>query len=247
MSYQIFGKGEQVFLLVHNAGGDHRFLAPQIRMLSAFGRVLAVDLPGHGKSQSHVVHNDTLNFYAEAILELCQSLNIFNVIGTGLNYGANVLIECANIYPRLFSKMVWIDPPLLMQESVKALVNKHIQDLRDPLVLDHAERAVSEAFLRSTEANQQMALEAFKQISAVVLASLYENLLLWDQNSAQKIKELSIPTLCILTDGALCSVADLLQHQPKIKIGKVVDSFYWATLEVPDQVNAMLKRFLGLD
>ena len=64
--------------------------------------------------------------------------------------------------------------------------------------------------------------------------------------SKNLVANLKTQSLVILTNGSLCSGADLLQINSQIEIGKVVGSLYWATLEVPDQVNSMILRFLEL-
>ena len=49
--YEEYGSGEPV-ILIHGWTATHQWFAPQIEVLSAKYRVIAVDLRGHGKSDS---------------------------------------------------------------------------------------------------------------------------------------------------------------------------------------------------
>jgi hypothetical protein len=49
---KLSGVGDLSFVLIHNAGSDHRFFTHQIEMLRKFGDIVQLDLPGSGKSQS---------------------------------------------------------------------------------------------------------------------------------------------------------------------------------------------------
>ena len=74
---------------------------------------------------------------------------------------------------------------------------------------------------------------------------MFNSLLEWDKKDAKKqIKDINCPTLCILTDEHHCSYQRIKQENSNLEIGKVICSKCWATLEAPDQVNSMIKRFL---
>jgi hypothetical protein len=63
-------------------------------------------------------------------------------------------------------------------------------------------------------------------------------------DSEANASHISCPTLCILTDEHHCSYEKMKHQAPHFEIGKVVGSKCWATLEAPEQVNAMIQRFL---
>ena len=48
---KLTGKGNLNFVLIHNAGGDHRFFTHQIGFLKNYGNVIQLDLQGHGTSK----------------------------------------------------------------------------------------------------------------------------------------------------------------------------------------------------
>jgi len=81
-------------------------------------------------------------------------------------------------------------------------------------------------------------------VNRKALAEIFKGLLEWDTASAGSLKKILYPTLCILTDEHHCTFEKIRRQAPQFEIGKVVGSKCWATLEVPEQVNTMIARFL---
>lgn len=242
LSYKIAGKGTLNFVLIHNAGGNHQFMNAQLEYFSHTAQVLSVDLRGHGESDKPE-QNYTVENFAEDIVYLCQAHSIKNVVFVGLNYGANVAIEVANI-SSLPSHLVLIDPPILMEPWVIQLVQEHIDDLNKPTHEKFAETLVEAVFFNTNKNNKQVAIAAFETIAKAALASTYENLLQWDKDSIKKLEHCTMPILYIQSSEPFCTEEALRNHCPHLMTGKVVGSGHWATLETPDQVNSMIKRFL---
>lgn len=105
---------------------------------------------------------------------------------------------------------------------------------------------MSQSFIHADVAAKQVAMNAFSTIEGAYLANLYRDLLQWDKTSTHKVAALHHNCLVIFTDAALCSAADIQAANSKIQTAKVVGSMYWATLEVPEQINSMIKRFVDL-
>jgi len=240
--YEVIGKGVKNIVLLHNAGGNKNFFTHQLEFLSQIGRVLTIDFLGHGLSEKKELDH-TIEEAAQEIIALCQQCGMNDVSVIGLNYGADVGIEMA-FRSKMISSLVLIDPPICMSQEVRHYIQDHITVLENPSLPDFISELVQKSFINPETINVEIANNAFNQVERSALASVYRNLLLWDETSSEKIKAISIPMLCILTDAALCSMETLQLLNRNLLFGKVVKSLYWATLEVPDQINPMIKRFL---
>lgn len=110
---KIFGQGEQVMLFSHGFGCDQnmwRFVAP------AFAdsyKVILFDHVGAGNSdlsQFQPAKYETLHGYATDIIEICQVLELNNVIFVGHSVSAMIGILASNRVPSLFSNLILVGP-----------------------------------------------------------------------------------------------------------------------------------------
>ena len=77
-------------------------------------------------------------------------------------------------------------------------------------------------------------------IAAAVLRAMGEF------DGAAVLGSATVPVLSIGSAGPANSAADLRQACPAITIGQTVGAGHFIQLEVPDQVNAMIERFLTI-
>lgn len=103
------GKGEQTVILVHGLASNAGFWRYNIPDLSKYFRVIAVDLPGYGKSQKGD-YPYSISFYAEQLKNLIKELNLKNVVLVGHSMGGQIGIKFAIKYPSVLSKLVLASP-----------------------------------------------------------------------------------------------------------------------------------------
>ncbi len=77
-----------------------------------------------------------------------------------------------------------------------------------------------------------------------VWASAFEHMIAWDNQVAARLKHCKLPMLYIEAAKPLVDIEALHNLCPQLIRGKVVGSGHSLTLEVPDQVNAMIDKFL---
>jgi pimeloyl-ACP methyl ester carboxylesterase len=105
-------------VLVHGAGGDSHSWPVEIRRLSGW-RVLAVDLPGHGRSKGRP--RQSVAETCHDLLDFLGELKIFRAVLVGHSLGAAVVLQLAEEFPDrlaglgLISATAHLDaPPLLV-------------------------------------------------------------------------------------------------------------------------------------
>ena len=244
LNYKTTGAGEKTFLLLHNAGGNLHFMNYQFQHLSKKGRVINIDLRGHGESDKPN-SNYRMSLYAEDIIALCNALTIKEVTVIGLNYGGVLGIELANNH-NFVSELILIDPPMLMESWLQHLILKHIGELQDPSINFFSQKLVDSVMIKATEEDKVMAIKAFDSTLKPALISTSKDLLEWDLSSKDKIQKCDFPVLNIQSSQPFCSEESLRKVCKQLVCGKVVNSGPWASLEVPNQVNSMIDRFLNI-
>ena len=89
-------------------------------------------------------------------------------------------------------------------------------------------------------------LDAMSSAPQHVLVSAFEGL--HDYDPTEAARGFSVPSLYIAADEAKPRADMIRFHElaPQILYGKTVGSGHFCQLEVPEQVNAMIERFLAI-
>lgn len=242
---KISGKGDLNFFLIHNAGSDHRFFTHQVSILKEFGDVILMDMPGSGGSG--LVTDYSMKGLSQLVKKICLKMGLKNICLMGLNNGSNIAIETA-IHQNLdVQKLILIDPPIFMESSFIEEIESFIELIKDnKFDSTFVHSIVEDLFLNAPQDAKDIAFSAFNQVDKGALQAIFQGLIEWDKKSKGILKKIDCPTLCILTDEHHCTFEKMKKEAPHFELGKVIGSKCWATLEVPEQVNAMIKRFLNL-
>lgn len=110
---RVFGKGSQVLLFAHGFGCDQnmwRFITPAFE--DQF-KLVVFDHVGSGKSDLTAYDfkkYDTLDGYANDIIEICEEFSLKNVIFIGHSISAMIGAHTVNKAPELFEKLIMIGP-----------------------------------------------------------------------------------------------------------------------------------------
>ena len=109
IAYVDEGKGEQVIILIHGLGSYLPAWKNNIEGLKSSYRVIAVDLPGYGKS-SKQPHSGTMSYYAEVIKQFAEALNLKEITLGGHSMGGQIAMVAALNYPELVKNLILVAP-----------------------------------------------------------------------------------------------------------------------------------------
>ncbi len=99
-----FDPAQPAVVFIHGAGMDHTVWALQTRYFAYHGRsVLAVDLPGHGKSEGAPL--ESIDAIADWLPELLQAAGIARASLVGHSMGALAALACAARHPEAVSAL----------------------------------------------------------------------------------------------------------------------------------------------
>ena len=107
-------------VFIHGAEHDHSVWALQSRYLAHHGRgVLAVDLPGHGRSEGPVL--ESVEAMADWIVALLDAAGVKQATLVGHSMGSLIAVECAARYPERVSRIALIGTAFPMRVSDELL------------------------------------------------------------------------------------------------------------------------------
>lgn len=109
ISYIDVGSGDKTIVLVHGLASNAGFWRYNIPELAKTNRVIAIDLPGYGKSQKDN-YNYGMTFYANQVKRLVDALGIKKFVYVGHSMGGQIGITFALKYPQYLEKLVLASP-----------------------------------------------------------------------------------------------------------------------------------------
>lgn len=229
-------------LLIHGVGQDASIWPPALRRLSGF-RVLAVDLPGHGRSAGTGLQ--MVEAYAQQVIELMASLKIPRAILVGTSLGGAIALHLGLEYPDLVQALGLIScfpsvtlPPVWLEGLENPLTRTAaLQNLEQHLLPPGTPRAVADTVKKALA----------RQRSEVRCAD-WKALSRFD--ARERLKNLQVPTLWIcgakdplLSPSSWSLLRHLASNHHSITILPGVG--HWAMLEKPADISTLLRAFLA--
>ncbi len=105
----VTGKGPRTVILVHGYTCDETTWTEQVPALEKQYRVVTLDLPGHGKSDSPKDGQLSMDLFARAIEAVRAEVNAERVVLVGHSMGTPVVLRYAHLYPRHTVALVFVD------------------------------------------------------------------------------------------------------------------------------------------
>jgi pimeloyl-ACP methyl ester carboxylesterase len=240
--YEDVGHGSPAVVLIHGAFADRSHYAAQIEHLAQRRRVLALDLRGHGESD---VPQDgfRLGDYAADVVAVCEAAGLEHYVLCG--HSMPVALVAASLNPDRVAGVALLDGAMLYPESLRS----QVLDTLIPALEGYGWVAAMQSYLvgrgigpyDSPELRARVMAEIAKA-PAHIAAPLMRDLMTMDVSPLLTGR---FPLLYVHA-RVPADLTRLRELRPDVLLGAVVGSGHWMTLEVPDQVNAMLDRFLQI-
>jgi len=226
-------------LLIHGAGGSHLHWPAQLRRLPKT-RVLALDLPGHGRSPEP--GRDTIAAYVTAVLSLLDALEIERAVFCGHSMGGAISQWAALEYPERVAGLVLVGAGAKLRVA-PAILDGLLQDFDKTvtLITDWAFGPAAPPELK------ELSAQVMTQVSPTVIHGDFSACDHFDIR--EQIGQIAAPTLVV--GGTVDRLTPLkfseylTQKLPHAQLEIVQDAGHMMALERPEQVGAAVGRFMA--
>jgi pimeloyl-ACP methyl ester carboxylesterase len=244
LAYREAGRGAPPILLVHGWTHDHTYLAPQFEHFRQRHRTVAVDQRGHGQSDKPD-QDYTIVGFADDVAWLCRELGLHRPVVVGHSLGGVVALELAARFPELPGAVVMLDSPLFVPPSLLDAVAPVITGLKGPDYREVQRRLVASVSFLPTDDPERKAriVEHMSSAPQRVMASAFEDLFAYD--GAAAAAACRAPVLYVAAAHPMADLARFRELCPQLVTGQAVGAGHYFQLEVPEQVNAMIDRFVA--
>jgi pimeloyl-ACP methyl ester carboxylesterase len=243
LCYEEAGTDAAPIVFVHGWCCDHSHFAPQFAHFSARHRVVAVDQRGFGASDKPQ-QKYTIEGFADDLAWLCRELGLVKPALVGHSMGGAIVLATAARHPELPRAVALCDPAVIPPPFLRAAIDPFIAALRTPGYLDVARGFIAERLFgpRDDKTRSARITEGMLATPQHVMLSAFENLFAFDSEAAARACK--VPVLLIDAEAPLPDRARFKELCPQLVLAQTAGAGHFHQLEVPDQVNAMLERFL---
>jgi len=228
-------------ILIHGAGGTHLYWPPQIRRLHD-QRIFAVDLPGHGKSEG--VGHQTIDDYAEHILDFMKAIKLSSAVLVGHSMGSAAALSAAIRFPKRVTALGLVGSGAKLRVAPSIL-----QSASNPSTFMDAVHMVND-FSYSENASARLKDIGAQRLAETRPTVLYGDFLACDAfNVTDQLSQISAPTLIVCgADDKMTppKYSELLRDtilNSRMEI--VTNAGHMVMLEQPEVVADLLADFLN--
>jgi pimeloyl-ACP methyl ester carboxylesterase len=245
LAYEEAGQGDPSLVFVHGLACHRGFWAEQVKHFSRHYRVLAVDLRGHGDSDAPE-QRYTMQLLADDVAWMCSQLGIERPVIVGHSLGGLVALKLAASHGEQVRAVTLVDLIRLAPGVRAGFVRELVAALRSA----DASRALREYYStffgpRDDQARMAWILDEIDRTPSHVTSSiLEESVQSWDD--ADALGRCEVPLLYLDASTPNADLARATKLQPRLAVGRTVGSGHFRPGEVPEQINAMLERFLAV-
>jgi pimeloyl-ACP methyl ester carboxylesterase len=238
--------GAPALVFVHGWTCDRSHFAPQVARFSPDHYCIALDLRGHGESDAPE-QDYTIDAFADDVGWICDQLGIARATLVGHSMGGAVVLALSHARPELVRTLVLLDPAILFPPAVVTGSLPLIDAFGAPGGMEVLRQfEAGQFFLDSSDpALKERLLDAACRTPQPVVVSAIKNLVEWDAEPA--LRSLTAPLLYVGAEPQITDRAKLREFAPHAVMANTAGSGHFHQLEVPDQVNAMLVRFLAIN
>jgi pimeloyl-ACP methyl ester carboxylesterase len=240
--YERAGSGDPELLFVHGWCCDHTAFQPEFDYFARTQAVTALDLRGCGRSDCPESGYNIRDF-ADDVARFCAEAAIEKPVVIGHSLGGMIAVELAARYPSVPRALVLVDPGPIdpLPDAVK-FFDAAADQLEGPSGEEVRRLWVEDMGARDEELARWIA-DLMCKVPLPIAAAVIRGINAW--NGVGALALCTLPTLLLRHSmGDNPEPVRLLAIKPDLEVGMTVGAGHFHQLEVPEQVNAMIERFL---
>lgn len=244
MHYIERGSGDRTMLLVHGMACDHHDWVHQIDHFARDWRVVAIDLPGHGESPPPT-DGYSMDKFAAAIAAFIDYRKLGKPVVVGHSYGGSTALTLGMNHPDVPSALVALDCSFGVPPQLVGFLEDHYATLTPETFVD----SVWKFSARTVDPGDDPAISRknIQQIADFGLEKylpMGRSIISWG-GVGEKVHNIVAPTVYIGSSRPFADLAEIRRVRPDWYVGQTVGAGHWHQMQVPDQINAMIRDFLA--
>ena len=239
LHWSVTGQGKKTIVLVHGWTCDSTSWSSQVTPLSRKYRVVTLDLPGHGRSQSPRDGKFSMDLFARAVESVRREVGASRIVLAGHSMGTPVIRQYAREYPSRVAGLVLVDGLVWLPPGAVVL---QPDEMRGPGGLKARQSMIRGMFTPDTPAPLK------KQITAMMLrppAATAAGAMAATLSATSSDDVMTMPVLGIYADRSPLANRDYMKKIfPELEYVEIPGTGHFLMMEKPKVFNRLLSAFL---
>jgi pimeloyl-ACP methyl ester carboxylesterase len=246
LAYETVGSGDPPIVFVHGWACDRSYFAPQIEHFSRRNAVAMVDLRGHGESECPDPAAGTYDVasFSDDVLSVAREAGFDRPVVVGHSLGGLVALACAARQGAVRAAVL-VDPAPIVNEPIKAFIGEAAGSVETDSEGAWRTGFVNGMFVSTDAVRREEIVDGMTQLPPPIAAAALRAIATFDGVAA--LRAVDVPLLSIGAAFPTNSPEALRAACPTITVGQTVGAGHFNQLEVPEQVNPMIERFLAIN
>ena len=203
----------------------------------------AVDLPGHGESA--VPEEYSIDAFARRRCRAGRRASLSVAASCSVTASARWSRCTLAVAPELVGAVALIDPPPLSKDVWKGFAPQLIASFSGPDGPTGRRQFVEQMFLPTDDTTRRAKIiETMTAVPNDIAIPLVQAIAAFDAMAV--LRQCEVPVLTISSAVPTNDAASLLAANATMTLGQTVGAGHFLQLEVPEQVNPMIERFLAI-
>ena len=230
-------------VFVHGWTCDSSSWAAQVPAFAEKYRVITLDLPGHGESQSPQDAKFSIDLFAGAVEAVRAEAGADRIVLVGHSMGAPVIRQYALKHPERVAGLVAVDGPLDLRAFPPPQAGQGPPPMTGPTGLAAREGMIRSMFIPETPAALQtqilaMMLGTAEATAAGAMAAMFDP-------AIRSGGVITAPALAVYAGTAqMPNVQTMRELLPNLEATQVAGTGHFLMMEKPDEFNRLLTAFL---
>jgi pimeloyl-ACP methyl ester carboxylesterase len=243
--YKVAGRGAATpIVFVHGWTCDMTSWASQIPIFAQGGRVVALDLPGHGGSDKPEIPY-SMDLFARAVAAVMDDARVPRAVLVGHSMGTPVVRQFYRLFPRRAVALVAVEGSLRPYLIDPAAIDRFLAPYRGADFRQAQARFADSMFLASDADLRDSVKAVMLHTPQHVVVSAGQAMFdpkIWKED------RIEIPLLCVLAKSPFWSddyEAFVRRLAPRVEYRVLDGAGHFLMLQKPDEFNALLALFIS--
>lgn len=241
------GTGEPVLLFVHGWANTGSVWDAQMTHFSERHRVIAVDLPGFGKS-GHGRAEWTIEAFGEDVAAVVRELGLERVVLIGFSLGASVVVEAVTKVPEAVIGVVLVDdlkdPEMTYPTEIVAFMDSVLMDL---VTTPSSEKLVGGGFYRmNPEASYERVLamlSSHRNEARIGWRETIGGYFRWlNEDCIESLEAIRAPIVSFVSDAEPVNADGFRRHVSAYRAEVIPNAGHLLMWDAPAEFNRLLEE-----